>query len=72
VVADGCLQVAEVETADFERAATLCEAIASGLRTPDALHAAVAARLGLRIITADRGQAAGCRFHDLDCEPLSC
>jgi uncharacterized protein len=72
VLDDGGLQVADVEKVDFERTTALCQAHESGLRTPDALHAAVAARLGLRMITADQGQAAGCRFHDLDCELLSC
>lgn len=71
VLADGGLQVADIERSDFERAASLCEAHASGLRTPDALHAAVAARLGLVLITADKGQAAGCEFHAIACEFLA-
>jgi predicted nucleic acid-binding protein len=56
------------ERADVQRAADLCEAHASGLRTPDALHAAVAMRLRLPLITADKGQASGCTFHAIDCE----
>ncbi len=68
VLADGGLQVVEVERADLERTAVLCDAHASALRTPDALHAAVALRLRMMLITADRGQAAGCAFHAIDCE----
>jgi len=40
VLADDGLQVADIERSDFERAATLCAAHASALRTTDALHAA--------------------------------
>lgn len=70
VLADGGLQVVDIERTDFERSAVLCEAHASGLRTPDALHAAVAQRLRMVLITADKGQVAGCRFHGIDCELL--
>jgi len=66
VLDDGGLQVVDIERADFERAAELCEAHASGLRTPDALHAAVAQRLRMMLLTADRAQAAGCAFHAID------
>jgi uncharacterized protein len=65
IVADGGLQVADLERADFERAGTLCEAHASGLRTPDALHAAVASRLRLLLLTADERQAGGCGHHGI-------
>ena len=68
VLADGGLQVADIERLDLERAATLCEAHVSALRTPDALHAAIAARLGLPMITADKGQAMGCAYHAIGCE----
>ena len=68
VVDDGGLQVVDIERQDLERTVALCEAHASGLRTPDALHAAVAQRLRLKLITADRGQAAGCAFHAIDFE----
>ena len=68
VLEDGGLQVVDIERDDFERAATLCEAHASGLRTPDALHAAVAQRLRMVLLTADKGQAAGCAFHAIDCD----
>ena len=68
---DGGLQVVDIERRDLERAAALCEAHASGLRTPDALHAAVAQRLRMTLITADRGQAAGCAFHAIDVDLLA-
>ncbi len=68
VLAEGGLQVVDIERSDLERTAVLCEAQASALRTPDALHAAVALRLRMLLITADRGQAAGCAFHAIDCE----
>lgn len=59
------LIVAEVHAADFERAAQFCAAHASGLRTPDALHAAIAARLKLPLLTCDRGLAQGCQYHGI-------
>lgn len=68
VLAEDGLQVVDIERSDLERSAALCEAHASGLRTPDALHAAVALRLRLVLITADKGQAAGCLFHAIACE----
>ena len=68
VLAEGGLQVVDIERSDLERSAVLCEAHASALRTPDALHAAVARRLRMMLITADKGQAAGCAFHAIDCE----
>lgn len=68
VLDEGGLQVVDIERQDFERAAALCEAHASGLRTPDALHAAVAQRLRLPLMTADRAQASGCAFHAIDCD----
>jgi hypothetical protein len=71
VLDDGGLQVVDIEHRDLERAAALCEAHASGLRTPDALHAAVAQRLRMTLITADRGQAAGCAFHAIDVDLLA-
>ena len=61
-------QPLDLERTDIEQSAVLCGAHASGLRTPDALHGAVAQRLRLVLITADKGQAAGCRFHGIDCE----
>lgn len=71
VLDDGGVQVVEIERTDIERAAALCEAHASGLRTPDALHAAVAQRLRLTLITADRVQAQGCAFHAIDADLIA-
>lgn len=71
VLDDGGLQLVEVEPRDFERAAALCEAHASGLRPSDALHAALAQRPKFRLITADRAQAAGCAFHGIDAELIA-
>lgn len=71
VVSEGGLQVADLERRDFERAAALCEVHTSGLRTPDALHAALAVRLRLLLLTADRGQADGCAHHGIECEMLT-
>jgi len=59
------LIVAEVRATDFERAAQFCAAHASGLRTPDALHAAIAARLKLTLLTCDKGLAQGCQYHGI-------
>lgn len=63
IIAGGAFMVTELERADLEQAARLCEAFESGLRTPDALHAAIANRLRLLLLTADKGQAAGCTYH---------
>jgi hypothetical protein len=71
VLDDGGLQVVDIERRDLEHAAALCEGHASGLRTPDALHAALAQRLRMTLITADRGQAAGCAFHAIDVDLLA-
>jgi predicted nucleic acid-binding protein len=65
IVADGGLSVAEVIAADFERAAQFCTAHACGLRTPDALHAAIAARLKQTVLTSDLGLAKGCQYHGI-------
>lgn len=59
----GDFLVAEVERGDFDEAGRLCEAQASGLSTPDALHAAIAMRLRLPLITCDKTQANGCTYH---------
>lgn len=68
VLDTGGLRVADVERADFEHAASLCAEPAGGLRTPDALHAAMAMRLGLPILTTDPVQAAGCARHAIAAE----
>ena len=70
VVASGGLDVIDVERVDIERAGSVCMAHASGLRTPDALHAALAARLALPLLTCDRRQHEGCAFHGIASELL--
>lgn len=70
-VADGTLWVEEVQRTDFDRAGRLCEAHVSGLRTPDALHAAIAERMRLPLLTCDKRLAAGCRLHAIPCEYLN-
>ena len=65
IVANGGLSVADVIAVDFDRAAQLCTAHASGLRTPDALHAAIAARLKQTVLTCDLGLARGCQYHGI-------
>ena len=65
IVANGGLPVAEVIATDFERAAQFCAAHACGLRTPDALHAAIAARLKQTVLTCDLGLARGCHYHGI-------
>ena len=70
VVASGGLDVIDVERADIERAGSLCTAHASGLRTFDALHAALAARLAVPLLTCDLRQHEGCAFHGIASEWL--
>lgn len=70
IVAEEGLHVAEVERDDIERAGALCEDPASRLRTPDALHAAIAARMRVPLITSDRTQAHGCVHHRIAVELL--
>jgi uncharacterized protein len=66
---DFCL--AELERVDIDEAARLCEAHACGLRTPDALHAAIAMRLRLPLVTCDKGQADGCAYHAIRYEYIA-
>lgn len=62
------LTVVDVLREDFTQAARLCAATpAPGLRTPDALHLAVAKRLGLVMVTLDGALATACRTHDVTC-----
>ena len=70
IVASGGLDVIDVERADIERAGSLCTAHASGLRTFDALHAALAARLAVPLLTCDLRQHEGCAFHGIASEWL--
>ena len=70
IVANGGLSVADVIAADFERAAQLCTAHTCGLRTPDALHAAIADRLKQTVLTCDMGLARGCQYHSIGYETI--
>lgn len=58
----------ELERNDIDEASRLCQAHRCGLRTPDALHAAIAMRLRLPLLTSDKGQADGCGYHAIECE----
>lgn len=56
--------VVDVLREDFGAAASLCETTpAPGLGTPDALHLAIARRLGLPLVTFDDALANACRLH---------
>jgi hypothetical protein len=68
---DGNLRLTELDRSDLDEAARLCRAHGSGLRTPDALHAAIATRLRLPLLTCDKKQAEGCRYHAIGCELLA-
>jgi uncharacterized protein len=70
LVDDRALTLIELERDDFAACARLCAAHASGLRTPDALHCAIAARWRVRLLTFDAGQARGCAHHGIDHELL--
>ncbi len=55
------LTVVDVQREDFVNAAQLCKSAASpGLRTPDALHLAVAQRLGLTMVSFDAALINAC------------
>jgi uncharacterized protein len=63
-----------VETEDFIEAAALVRRLTAPLRSGDALHLAVGARMGADIATLDKGMARaalehGVRAHTLDCIP---
>ena len=56
------LTVVDVLREDFLNAAGLCESLPEpGLRTPDALHLAVAQRLGLVMVSFDHALTSACR-----------
>lgn len=62
------LTVVDVLREDFVNAAGLCESLpAPGLRTPDALHLAVAQRLGLVMVSFDQALTSACRARALVC-----
>ena len=68
MVKSKALQRADVITKDLETAGTLCLAYESGLRTADALHAAIAQKLGATLLTADQGLYHGCLHHHIASE----
>ena len=70
LVDDRALTLIEIERDDFAACARLCAAHASGLRTADALHCAIAARWRVPLLTFDAGQARGCAHHGIDHELL--
>jgi uncharacterized protein len=70
LVDDRALTLIELERDDFAACARLCAAHASGLRTPDALHCAIAARWRVPLLTFDDGQARGCAHHGIEHELL--
>jgi hypothetical protein len=51
----------EVATADIEAAIRILRRLDVNLRTPDAIHIAIAGRLGSTLVTFDRSMAAGAR-----------
>ena len=62
------LTVVDVQREDFVNAATLCTAMPPpGLRTPDALHLAVAQRLGLTLVSFDAALIGVCRAQGMAC-----
>jgi len=62
------LTVVDVLREDFANAADLCRtAPAPGLRTPDALHLAVAQRLGLSLVSFDAALMQAARGHGVAC-----
>ena len=66
-VASG-LTVVDVLREDFVSAARLCGSTpAPWLRTPDALHLAVAQRLGLALLSFDQALISACRVHGTPC-----
>lgn len=62
------LTVLDVLREDFVNAAQLCETTpAPGLRTSDALHLAIAQRLGLSLVCFDQALISACRLHGTAC-----
>ena len=62
------LTVVDVLREDFVNAAGLCASTpAPGLRTPDALHLAIAQRFGIVMVTFDQALASACGLHGVVC-----
>jgi predicted nucleic acid-binding protein len=51
----------ETATADIDAASRILRRLDVNLRTPDALHIAIAQRIGATLVTFDHGMAAGAR-----------
>jgi uncharacterized protein len=64
------LEQSPVLRADFELARDLIRRGQSRLRTPDALHLAVAGRLGARLATLDTAMAGAASLAGLTLEPI--
>ncbi|WP_428152478.1 type II toxin-antitoxin system VapC family toxin [Brevundimonas sp.] len=64
--ADDAADFADIEDEDFEEAMQLVRAFELKLRMPDALHLALVARLGVRLITLDKNLAAAARAVGVD------
>jgi hypothetical protein len=62
-------EATEVEPTDHRLASILVRRFDLALRAPDALHIAVAHRLGLPLLTFDRRQAAAARALGVACDP---
>jgi predicted nucleic acid-binding protein len=67
-LAQGEFCLVELERNDFNEASRLCQTHQCELRTPDALHAAIAMRLRLPLLTCNKGQADGYGYHAIECE----
>ena len=65
------LTLLDVERDDLILAARLCEVAASGLRTGDALHLAIARRVQLPLLTFDGILAQACALHGVRHELLA-
>lgn len=62
------LTVTDVLREDLLNAAHLCQATPTpGLRTPDALHLAIAQRLGLMMVSFDGALVRACRLNGVAC-----
>ena len=63
------LRTVEVEPADFRTAAVFIDAPLA-LRAGDALHLAIARRLGARLASLDRRLNEAAAFHNIACEDV--
>jgi predicted nucleic acid-binding protein len=61
--------ITETQGEDFSAATVFLRRFDLGLRTPDALHIAIAARLGAKLVTFDVKMAAAAAALGLDVKP---